>query len=127
MKKVIRDGKVGVLVSSGFGGGFSTWGAPEEAIFDPFLIKLVEEKYNMEFVPNENGGFTQLKVWDDPKYKELTQKMIDYVAKTYEDAFTGGVEDLVVRWIPQGSKFIIEEYDGSESLQLLDETNWITA
>lgn len=101
MKKVIRNGKVGVLVSPGFGGGFFTWGAPEDAIFDPFLIDLIEnEKY---------------------------QDAVDYVEKTYEDAFTGGVQDLVIQWIPEGSKFIINEYDGSESIQLLDETDWITA
>lgn len=101
MKKVIRDGKVGVLVSPGFGGGFSTWGAPEEAIFDPFLIDLIEnEKY---------------------------QEAVDYVEKTYEDACSGGVVDLVVKWIPEGFKFIINEYDGFESIQLMDETDWITA
>ena len=127
MEKVIRDGKVGVLTSPGFGAGFSTWGYPTEAIFDSTLIELVEEKYNMEFVPNEKGGITQLKVWDDPKYKELIQKMIDYCESKWEDGYSGGVQDLVVVWIPQGSKFIIEEYDGSESIQLMDETNWITA
>jgi len=127
MEKVIKDGKVGVLVSPGFGAGFSSWGAPIEAIFNPTLIELVEEKHNMEFVPNEKGGITQLRVWDDPKYKELIQKMIDFVEKTWEDVYSGGVPDLQVVWITEGSKFIIEEYDGSESLQLMDETNWITA
>ena len=34
MNKVIRDGKVAVLISYGFGAGFYTWGAPLEAIFD---------------------------------------------------------------------------------------------
>lgn len=101
MKKVIRDGKVGVLVSPGFGAGFYTWGAPEEAIFSPTLIELIEnEKY---------------------------QEAVDYVEKTWEDVYTGGVKDLYITWVDEGSKFIIEEYDGSESLQLLDETNWITA
>jgi hypothetical protein len=127
MKKVIKDGKVGVLISPGYGAGFSSWGAPIEAIFNPTLIELVEEKHTMEFVPNEKGGITRFRVWDDPKYKELIQKMIDFVENTWEDVYSGGVPDLQVVWIPEGSKFIIEEYDGSESLQLMDETNWITA
>jgi len=38
MNKVIRDGKVAVLISYGFGAGFYTWGAPLEAIFDPKLV-----------------------------------------------------------------------------------------
>ena len=46
MEKVIKDGKVGVLVSPGFGAGFSSWGYPDEAIFDPNLIDLVENGEN---------------------------------------------------------------------------------
>lgn len=131
MEKVIRDGKVGVLVSPGFGAGFSTWGYPTEAIFDPTLIDLVEEKYNMEFVPNEKGGITQLKVWDDPKYfkqyDELTQKMIDYCQSKWPDEYSGGVGDLKVVWVSEGTKFQITEYDGSESIEFLEDVNWITA
>jgi len=42
MNKVIRDGKVAVLISYGWGAGFYTWGAPLEAIFDPNLVVLIE-------------------------------------------------------------------------------------
>jgi len=101
MEKVIRDGNVGVLVSPGFGGGFYTWGYPAEAIFDPTLIELVEN--------------------------EKFQEAIDYCEKTWPEEYSGGVQDLVVVWIPEGSKFHITEYDGSESLVLIDEINWITA
>lgn len=101
MEKVIKDGKVGVLVSPGFGAGFSTWGAPIEAIFNPTLIELVQQ--------------------------EKVQEAIDFVEKTWEDVYTGGVQDLVVVWVPEGSEFIIEEYDGSESLMLKTDYNWIKA
>ena len=101
MEKVIKDGKVAVLVSHGYGGGFYTWGAPVEAIFDPILVDLIEH--------------------------QNTLKAIKYVKKTYPDAYEGGVGQLDIEWIPEGSKFIINEYDGSESLQLMDDTNWITA
>jgi len=101
MEKVIKDGKVGVLVSPGFGAGFSTWGAPIEAIFNPTLIELVQQ--------------------------EKVQEAIDFVEKTWEDVYTGGVQDLIVVWVPEGSEFIIEEYDGSESLMLKTDYNWIKA
>ena len=101
MEKVIKDGKVGVLVSPGFGAGFSTWGAPIEAIFNPTLIELVQQ--------------------------EKVQEAIDFVEKTWEDVYTGGVQDLVVVWVPEGAEFIIEEYDGSESLMLKTDYNWIKA
>jgi len=49
MKQVIRDGKVGVLVSGGFGAGFSTWNElPKEAVFHPTLIEMVENKRHSE-------------------------------------------------------------------------------
>lgn len=101
MEKVVEDGNVKVLYSPGYGAGFYTWGAPVEAIFDPKLIKLIE---------NENIG-----------------EAILYVEETYPKTFTGGVEDLKVALIPEGSKFIIDEYDGSEGIQLLDSINYLTA
>jgi malic enzyme len=101
MEKVIKDGKVAVLVSKPYGAGFHTWGAPVEAIFDPILVDLIEN--------------------------QKIQDAIDYVKKTYPDVYVGGVKDLDIEWIPAGTKFIINEYDGSESLQLMDDTNWLTA
>ena len=101
MEKVIKDGKVGVLVSPGFGAGFSTWGYPEEAIFNPTLIELVENQ----------------------KFDEA----FSFVEKTWEDGYSGGVQDLRVVWIPEGTKFQIVEYDGSESIEFLEDINWITA
>jgi hypothetical protein len=101
MEKVIKDGKVGVLVSPGYGAGFYTWGAPQEAIFNPTLVQLIQNE----------------------KFAEA----IRFVQTNWEDTYTGGMRDLVVIWIPQGSVFQIVEYDGSESLVLMDEIHWITA
>ena len=101
MNKVIKDGKVAVLISYGFGSGFYTWGAPLEAIFDPKLVELVESE-------NFDGAE-------------------EYVMNTYPDVYTGGVGDLVVVWVDEGEEFIIEEYDGNESIQFKNETQWITA
>jgi len=49
----------------------------------------------------------------------------EYVTNTYPDVYTGGVRDLVVVWIDEGEDFIINEYDGSESIQLKSKTQWI--
>jgi hypothetical protein len=101
MEKVIKEGKVGVLVSPGYGAGFLTWGAPEEAIFNPTLIGLVEN--------------------------EKWQEAIDFVEENWEGVYTGGVQDLRVAWIEEGTRFIIEEYDGAESFRFEDKIDWITA
>ncbi len=101
MKKVVRDGKVAVLISGGWGAGFHTWGAPREAIFDPALVDLIEN--------------------------EKISEAITYVEATYPDAYTGGIDELYIKWIPEGTKFIITEYDGNESIIIQDQEAWITA
>ena len=101
MEKVIRNGMVGVLVSPRHGAGFSTWGYPIEAIFDPTLIELVENK--------------------------KLQEAVDYCETKWPKQYSGGVEDLIVRWIPEGLEFVIEEYDGAESLRSKTNFDWITA
>ena len=101
MKKVTQNGRVKVLFSPGFGAGFLTWGAPVEAIFDPELIALVES--------------------------QTLQEAVDYVSATYPGIYTGGVADLRVIEIAEGARFIIDEYDGAESVSILDEIDWITA
>ena len=101
MEKVIRDGKVGVLISTGWGAGFSSWGFPLEAVFDPTLIDMVERED-----------------WEGAEV---------YCQKTFPSNYTGGVSDLEIVWVPEGRKFQITEYDGSESIEFMDEVNWITA
>ena len=101
MEKLIRDGQVAVLYSPGYGAGFYTWNAPIEAIFDPKLVELVE--------------------------KEQLDEAIDYVKATYPNAYNGGVYDLEVAWLPEGTKFHLEEYDGSEYFIIMDHVKWITA
>ena len=101
MNKVIKDGKVAVLISYGWGAGFYTWGAPLEAIFDPKLVELVESE---DFDGAE-----------------------EYVMNTYPGIYTSGVGDLEVVWVDEGEEFIINEYDGSESIQFKNKTQWITA
>jgi len=101
MNKVIKDNKVAVLISCGWGAGFGSWGAPVEAIFDPKLVEFVESE-------DFDGA-------------------IKYVETTYPEATTLGIVDLQIAWINEGEEFIINEYDGNESIQLKNKTPWITA
>ena len=39
--KVVRDGKVAVIVSPGYGAGWSSWNSPEDA-FDPKIVAWIE-------------------------------------------------------------------------------------
>jgi hypothetical protein len=57
MEKVVREGKVAVLYSPGFGAGWTTWGAPKELLFDPEVVALVEadQRYKIEGVLEARG------------------------------------------------------------------------
>jgi hypothetical protein len=101
MQKLIRDGKVAVLVSPGFGAGWYTWHSIDELVYDPSIVEWVE--------------------------KVELDKIQAYVGLKYPDAYCGGLEDLEVNWVPVGARFRIDEYDGAESLVLESEERWMTA
>jgi len=104
VEKVIRDGKVAVLYSPGFGAGWSTWahdGEGENLLFDPMIVSCVES--------NDKD------------------KLETYMAMRYPDVYTGGMEDLRIEWLPEGTLFRIHEYDGSESIEVKEEMDWVTA
>lgn len=102
MEKVIRDGRVAVLISRGFGAGWSTWN-PEhpQCAFDPEVVAWVES--------DRAGEFPDIKAKYDSYF------------------YTGGADDLVIEWVPVGSRFQITEYDGSEDLVLESDMEWLVA
>ena len=95
--KVVRDGKVAVLYSPGFGAGWSTWGGDGPfMVFDPGLVDLRERNANSDDVEA-------------------------YILTKFPDApYLGGWEDVQIEWLPEGTAFDIEEYDGSESIRTHD-------
>ena len=103
MNKLIRDGKVAVLVSPGFGAGWSTWnnGIPE-LLFDPELVNMVEDGTS-------------------------SATIIAYCNEKYPDGYFSGAGDLSVVWLPIGTEFIIDEYDGAESIIFKEQEKWIVA
>ena len=101
MQKLIKDQKVAVLVSPGFGAGWYTWNHIEELIYDPSIVKWVED--------------------------EQFDKIQTYMELKYPEAYCGGLEDLKVMWVPMGTRFRIDEYDGNESLILESDQQWMIA
>jgi len=103
MEKLIRDGKVAVLYSPGWGAGWFTWNTSHpECIFDPEIAKIV--------LREESGSIDDI-----------------YEKKYNGDFYTGGSDDLKVMWLDEGSEFVIDEYDGNESIQTRMSTNWFVA
>jgi len=102
MNKLSEDGKVAVLYSPGFGAGWYTWNyQTPEILFDPGIVRFVEKK----------------------KWNELET----YVTLKYPEIYTGGMKDLEVMWVPEGTLFKVNEYDGNESVELKESDDWIMA
>jgi hypothetical protein len=105
MDKVIRDGKVAVLVSRGYGAGWSTWTDEVETyLFHPKLVQMVEEE----------------------RHSEITTEWMEQELGL-DVSYTGGTDGLEIQWVPVGTKFVIHEYDGHESLKTIDDFYWMTA
>ena len=104
VKKVIRDGKVAVLISLDFGAGWSTWneGFEKTLLFDEHLVKMVEQG----------------------RQDEITD---DFMFKNYglDNICLAGVADLKIEWLPIGTRFYVEDYDGSETI--ITEESFLTA
>jgi hypothetical protein len=112
-----QDTRVGtrkVLVSPEFGAGWMTWqdtAYAEDFLFDAELIAAVERGDDL-------GG-------EDQPGTPLALFVERLVAKHGEDArhvYLGGARDLEVKEVE--GVFIVEEYDGSESILRRDDAPW---
>jgi len=101
MDKIIRDGKVAVIISPGYGAGWFSWNDSYPALlFDPQLVAAVEAK---------------------------DVAAIERRAKEIAPGGYFSPKDLTIRWVPVGWKFRIDEYDGSEDLVIESDDQWIIA
>lgn len=102
MRKVIRDGKVGILYSPSFGAGWYTWNYMVlECLFSPKIIELVENK----------------------QHKLITD---EYCCNLFRVQYfcALGANDLSIIWLPVGTKFKIDEFDGSETITTSESLNF---
>lgn len=103
-KKLIKDGQVAVIVSPGYGAGWSTWNGEygEKIIFDPVLVQMILDG-------------------------KSSAKLEKYAETVYPDAYLGGLGKAKIEWVTVGSKFKIDEHDGYESIVILDPDYGYTA
>jgi hypothetical protein len=102
MEKYIKDGKVAVLISPGYGAGWYSWNTGYQGLlFDPEIVQAVLD-----------GN------------RQLAAEIAD---RKYPDCYTGGARDLTVEWLDPGTVFTIDDYDGYESLEILGCRNYLMA
>ena len=101
MNKLIVDGKVAVIVSPGFGAGWSTCG-DEESCLDGELAQAILDGLH------------------EDKIEEIAEK-------NWPGQYQGGLYQCVVKWVEQGEQFEITDYDGNESLNIIGMNRYMTA
>jgi len=108
MEKVVRDGKVAVLYSPGFGSGWFTWNEKHPGLlYDPAVVAWVKA--------GKPGGveLSELKLYLEDKYPEM------YIGSN--------MADLEIAWLPVNTFFRVTEYDGNEGIEVLKEVTWQVA
>jgi hypothetical protein len=109
MEKIVRDGRVAVAVSGGYGAGWSTWNSVDRAGWSTWnSVDPTDARFNQLFI--------------DGKHEEAAR-----LCDELDLGYSGGARGVEIEWIPLGTEFIIQEYDGAESLTTKDEFGWITA
>jgi len=90
------EGKIGVIVSYGYGAGWSTWNDYGEfAAMDRTLVEM--------------------------KLREAGRdEVVEYLGSIGRDFYMGGWDTAKVEWLDEGQAFVINEYDGSECLEVED-------
>jgi hypothetical protein len=104
MEKFKQGDMVAVLVSRGHGAGWSTWNHQhkEQMMYDPEIVQLCLDGVG------------------DVAIQEVA-------LSKWPDAYFGGVDGLSIEWISEDTEFIIDEYDGHESVVYKNHTPWMKA
>lgn len=103
MDKIERDGNIAVLVSYGFGAGWSTWNDEhrETLCMDAEIVQAVLDG-------------------DKAKAVEIAKQKCG-------DFYEGGIAGVTVEWVKKGAAFEIDEYDGSELLRVIGDRSYMVA
>jgi hypothetical protein len=108
MEKVIRDGKVAVLYSPGYGSGWFTWNTEHPGLlYDPAVVQWVEA--------------------GKPRGDELSELEL-YLEDKYHGMYIGSnMADLGITWLTIGTQFRVTEYDGNEGIEIQKDVSWQVA
>jgi len=100
VQRYIKDNKVAVIYSPGYGSGWYSWNYDSDMLFDRQLVQCILEKDEKSF--------------------------LNIINEKYSDVLTE-FENLEIEWVELGKSFHIHEYDGNESVMFKEDYEWIKA
>lgn len=104
-----------VLVSRGFGAGWSSWNKAELA-YDRRVVEWWMKHHDREYCRKLDEREPA-----SPEYKEFSTLLKQW---GYDHVYLGGYEDIKLYWVRRGCQWRIEEYDGNERIVFNDEQYW---
>ena len=96
-----------ILISPGYGAGWSTWSnrtVKEFLLKDPTLIEMAEREATEQ----------EVKAYVDEKHPD-------------SHIYTGGWRDIEIVEVPAGTLFKVSEHDGYESIEYKESEDWSMA
>ena len=96
--------EVGVLYSPDFGAGWSTWNCDCCAYDKRIVEKFIE---------------------DPELFHRVGPDLVAFMSALGYDGYYGGARDLCLTFVKKGTMFIIDEYDGNESIEPFDASKYI--
>jgi hypothetical protein len=88
-KIINEEGEVAVAISPEYGAGWASWG--DVSPFDAEFNSLILED----------------------KIEEAKSLAVE------RGIYSGGLNGIQIKWIPKNVEFVIEEYDGAESIKII--------
>ena len=109
VEKLIRDGRVAVVYSPGWG---SAWSTNEQGAVRDML--MYDKDIVLAVLEGDVGKAKEIAI---AKYEEITG----------EAEFYAGHGDLEVEWVKIGERFRISSFDGSEAVMTVEDYVWMVA
>lgn len=103
--------QVAVLVSHGYGSGFSTWYDDGAIAYDSRVVQLwMDHPHKEERCRNELSN-------PDEETKYISQQLESF---GYKGVWLGGWHQIELQWVDSDSFFRVSDYDGSEYIEILN-------
>jgi hypothetical protein len=128
-KLITYDGRVAIAYSPGYGIGWSTKMCSTPAInhqltFDSRITLYVLSQEFKDYYENGEVRFIDDKQKSN-KYKKFIEAIIPDIG--YRAPYLSAFMQLKIKFIPENTMFRINEYDGSESVEIFDPTDYYTS
>lgn len=119
-----EDGtKYAVLVSYGYGAGWSSWNEPWFA-YDKRIVEFWLAHKNDEQWMRDVEIYETAYRKESPAHKDARVFFTNVIGLN-ECPYMGGFENIRLEWVNRGTAWRIHEYDGAESIEYLMDIGWI--